>query len=59
MTKPIDEKDFTTRTYNALKRNGITMYEEIENLTDEQLLKKRAIGIKVLNELRQGAQDRK
>ena len=53
LAKPILNSDFSTRTVNALKRNGIWTYNELEVLTDRQLLKKHGLGKESLREIRQ------
>ena len=53
LARPISDYDFSTRTANALKRNGIWTHNELEGLTDKQLLRKAGLGIESLREIRQ------
>lgn len=48
----IRESDFSPRTYNALTRNGIDTFNELEVLTDSRLLKKKGLGPYCLAEIR-------
>jgi len=44
MATPIEELGLTNSTYNALKRWGISTVEEVQKLSDEELLKLRNFG---------------
>jgi DNA-directed RNA polymerase subunit alpha len=48
----IDDLDFSNRTYNCLKRQGIETLEELRNYPEEELLNIRNFGHKSLEEVR-------
>lgn len=48
---PIEDCDFTVRTYNALKRAGIDTVDEVLSVGDENLMKIRNLGKKCLEEI--------
>lgn len=48
----IDDLDFSNRTYNCLKRQGIEKLDELRNYTDEELMSIRNFGQKSLDEVR-------
>lgn len=48
----IDDLDFSNRTYNCLKRQGIEKLEELRNYTEEELMNIRNFGQKSLDEVR-------
>ena len=50
--KIIESMQFTARTYNCLKRNGIDTMEELDGKTDEELLKIQNLGMSCLKEVR-------
>ena len=48
----IDDLDFSNRTYNCLKRQGIETLEELRNYPEEELMNIRNFGTKSLEEVR-------
>lgn len=48
----IDDLDFSNRTYNCLKRQGIETLEELRNYTEEELMAIRNFGQKSLDEVK-------
>jgi DNA-directed RNA polymerase subunit alpha len=48
----IDDLDFSNRTYNCLKRQGIETLEELRNYPEEELMNIRNFGQKSLDEVR-------
>ena len=48
---PIEELDFSVRTYNALKRAGIETIEEIQNMSDVDLSSIRNFSRRCMNEV--------
>jgi len=48
----IDDLDFSNRTYNCLKRQGIETLEELRNYPEEELMNIRNFGSKSLEEVR-------
>ena len=48
----IEELNFSTRTYNCLKREGIDTVDQLEPLSDEDLMRIRSFGKKCLDEIR-------
>ena len=48
----IEDMDFTVRTYHALKRAGIHTSEEVQRMTDDDLLMLRNVGVRCLEEIR-------
>jgi len=53
----IDDLDFSNRTYNCLKRQGIETLEELSNYTQEDLMNIRNFGQKSLDEVRDKLHD--
>lgn len=51
-TIPIEELDFSVRTYNCLKRAAINYADELCRMTDDELIKIRNIGKKSLLEIK-------
>ena len=49
----IEELDFTVRTYNCLRRAGITTVSQLKQMTIEDLKKVKNLGSKSLNEILQ------
>lgn len=49
----IDDLDFSNRTYNCLKRQGIETLEELRNYPEEELMNIRNFGTKSLEEVRE------
>ncbi|MCS7002913.1 MAG: DNA-directed RNA polymerase subunit alpha, partial [Dehalococcoidia bacterium] len=50
---PIEELELTVRTYNALKRAGITKVGQVLDMSDDDLMAVRNFGKKSLDELKQ------
>lgn len=48
----IDDLDFSNRTYNCLKRQGIETMEELRNYSEEELMNIRNFGQKSLDEVK-------
>ena len=48
----IEKLNFSVRTYNCLKRKGIHTVEQLERLSDEDLLRIRGFGVGCLAEVR-------
>jgi DNA-directed RNA polymerase subunit alpha len=48
----IDDLDFSNRTYNCLKRQGIETLEELKNYSEEELMNIRNFGQKSLDEVK-------
>ena len=48
----IDDLDFSNRTYNCLKRQGIETLEELRQMPEEELMNIRNFGQKSLDEVR-------
>ena len=53
----IDDLDFSNRTYNCLKRQGIETLEELRNYTEEELMAIRNFGQKSLDEVKVKLED--
>ena len=53
----IDDLDFSNRTYNCLKRQGIETLEELRNYPEEELINIRNFGQKSLEEVRDKLQE--
>lgn len=53
----IDDLDFSNRTYNCLKRQGIETLEELRNYTEEELMAIRNFGQKSLDEVKAKLED--
>ena len=51
LSKTIEELDFSVRTYNCLKRAGISTVADLTQLTKEDVLKIRNMGLKWLDEI--------
>lgn len=51
LEKPIEELDFSVRSYNCLKRANINTVEDLTRMTKEQLLKVRNLGAKSVEEV--------
>jgi DNA-directed RNA polymerase subunit alpha len=49
---PIDHLDLTVRSYNALKRNGITTLDKLTAMTERDLLDLRNMGRGNVDEIR-------
>lgn len=49
---PISELNLSTRAYNALNRAGLDTVRDVLELTDKSLLSRRAIGKKVMEEVK-------
>lgn len=47
----IEDMEFSVRTYNCLRRAGYQTYDEIKNLTEEDMRKIRNLGLKSINEI--------
>jgi DNA-directed RNA polymerase subunit alpha len=47
----VDDLDFSNRTYNCLKRQGIETLEELRNYSEEELMNIRNFGQKSLDEV--------
>jgi DNA-directed RNA polymerase subunit alpha len=54
----IDALDFTVRTYNCLKREGIKTVQAIAACTEDQLLDIRNFGMNSLNEVKEKLSER-
>jgi hypothetical protein len=50
--RPIDDLDFTVRTYNCLKHAGIDTNEQLCNLTEDEVIAIRNISRKCLDEIK-------
>lgn len=48
----IEELSFSLRTYNCLKRTRIDTVEQLQEMTDDQLMEIRGFGIRCLTEVR-------
>ncbi|MFE5278254.1 DNA-directed RNA polymerase subunit alpha C-terminal domain-containing protein, partial [Bacillus cereus] len=48
----IEELDLSVRSYNCLKRAGINTVQELENKTEEDMMKVRNLGRKSLEEVK-------
>ncbi|MGB8452751.1 MAG: DNA-directed RNA polymerase subunit alpha C-terminal domain-containing protein [Anaerocolumna sp.] len=48
-----DELDFTTRTYNCLKRAGIDTLEQLQSKTEEELHQVKNLNQKCINEIKE------
>ena len=53
LTKTIEELNFSTRTYNCLKRSGINTVYDLICRTEEDMMKVRNLGIKGVDEVRE------
>ena len=51
--KSIDDLDLSVRSYNCLKRAGISSVEELVKTTEEEMMKVRNLGRKSLEEVQQ------
>ena len=51
--KSIDDLDLSVRSYNCLKRAGISTVEELVKMTEEEMMKVRNLGRKSLEEVQQ------
>lgn len=49
---PIEELDFSVRTYNCLKREGVDDISQLAKMTEEDLLHVRNFGVKNIEEIR-------
>ena len=49
---PIEELDFSVRTYSCLKREGIDDIGQLATMTEEDLMHIRNFGMKSINEIR-------
>lgn len=49
----IDELKFSVRVYNCLRRAGIDTVEQLERMSDEDLMSLRNFGVACLDEVRQ------
>lgn len=49
----IEELDLSVRAYNALKRAGINTKEEIENFTEEDLMKIKGLNVRAMREVKE------
>lgn len=54
----IEALDFTVRTYNCLKREGIKTVQAIAACTEDQLLDIRNFGMNSLNEVKEKLSER-
>lgn len=54
---PIEDMDFSVRTYNCLKRAGINTVGDLTNRTEEDMMKVRNLGKKSLEEVIQKLED--
>ena len=52
LATPIEELDFTVRSYNCLKREGVTTVGELVERTEEDLLEIRNFGQKSIDEVK-------
>lgn len=52
----IEDMDFTVRTYHALKRGRIDTVEQLQRMTDDDLLMLRNFGVRCLEEIRSKVQ---
>jgi DNA-directed RNA polymerase alpha subunit len=50
---PLEDLDFSARTYNCLKRHGINFKSDIESLTENDLMKVRNLGRMGLEEIKE------
>ena len=50
---PIEELDFTVRSYNCLKREGVDDIGQLATMTEEDLLHVRCLGTRSIGEIRQ------
>lgn len=50
---PIDDMEFSVRTYNCLKRAGVDSMEELQKLSDDELQQVRNLGRKGYEEIKQ------
>lgn len=50
---PIEDMDFSIRTYNVLKRNGINTLNDILAMSDNQLMKLRNLGKRSFTEIKE------
>jgi DNA-directed RNA polymerase subunit alpha len=48
----IDDLDFSVRTYNCLKRQGIETLDELKNYTEDELMNIRNFGSKSYDEVK-------
>lgn len=48
----IEDMDFTVRTYHVLKRGRIDTVEQLQHMTDDDLLMLRNVGVRCLEEIR-------
>ena len=53
LDKSIDDLDLSVRSYNCLKRAGISTVEELVKMTEEDMMKVRNLGRKSLEEVQQ------
>ena len=52
MSKPIEDLDLTVRSYNCLKREGVTTVGELTEQSEEDLLEIRNFGQKSIDEVK-------
>ena len=52
--RPIEDMDFSVRTYNCLMRAGIRTVEQLQRMDDAELLAIRGFGQNQLDEVREG-----
>jgi DNA-directed RNA polymerase alpha subunit len=55
----IEILELSARTYNHLKRNGINFIEQIDCMTDEDILKIKRVGKNALIEIRESLKEYK
>ena len=48
----IEDVNFSVRTYHVLKRAGINTTEEVQRMTDDDLLRLRNVGVRCVEEIR-------
>ena len=48
---PYTDDDFSVRTYNCLKRAGINTWEQVMQLTDDEMMKIEHLGRKSMEEI--------
>ena len=53
MELPIEEMDLSVRSYNCLKRAGITTVEELIQKTEDEMMHVRNLGKKSLKEVKE------
>jgi DNA-directed RNA polymerase subunit alpha len=55
---PVDELDLSVRSYNCLKRAGITKISELLQKTEEEIMNMRNLGKKSVDEIKEKLQER-